>query len=56
MHLSLAIAPTPTLADRVDGIRAARPTTTGSASPSWADALVDAAAQEAYTRLARAAS
>ncbi len=52
MHLVFRVAPEPTLADRIDGIRTAQSYYHGLGITSWADALVDAETQEAYTRLA----
>ncbi len=51
MHLVFAVAPVATPADRVEGIRRAQAYYHGLGITSWGDALVDAAAQEAYTRL-----
>ena len=51
MQLVFAIAPEPTLADRIDGIRTAQAYYHSLGITSWADALVDAETQEAYTRL-----
>jgi predicted amidohydrolase YtcJ len=52
MQLVYAIAPEPTPADRIDGIRQAQAYYHGLGITSWADAVVEAETQAAYTALA----